>query len=258
MSRPRDRGASRRCWARRSGARRASRSPRPGPPRRRCDSWRGRRSPRSAGTATASPRSAASSPASAQSRSGPGLPPAAVILDQPVGGLGPPGPGLIRQDPRWLLEQRAADPPGLLGVALAPEARAAAEHRRMEQDLIGGGPVPALLCELHVEIDLLGIGGVAALAVDQQRDARGRVQPDDELVGLGAVPVAGAVAEPRGFLEDQPELPLLHREQLPRPDEEGDAAPPPVVDLEAHRRERLGGRVLRDALDLPIALVLPA
>ena len=67
-----------------------------------------------------------------------------------------------------------------------------------------------------------------------------------------------AVAEARRLLEDQPELPLLDRELLPRPDEERDPGPAPVVDLEAHRRKGLRLRVLRDPLDLPVALVLPS
>ncbi len=84
------------------------------------------------------------------------------------------------------------------------------------------------------------------------------MEPDDELVGLGPPPAVRAVAEARRLLEDQPELPLLHREFLPRPDEERDSGPAPVVDLEAHRRKGLRLRVLRDPLDLPVALVLPS
>ncbi len=108
--------------------------------------------------------------------------------DQPVGGLRSPGAGLVRQDPRGLLEQRAADPPGLLDVVLAGEARAVADHRGMEEDLIRGRALPALLGELHVEVDVLGSGFVTALCVDQQTNPGGRVEPDHQLVGLGPLP----------------------------------------------------------------------
>ena len=57
--RPRGRAGCRRRSASRSAARTASRSSRPARPARRCGSWTGTRSRRSAGTATAPPRSAA-------------------------------------------------------------------------------------------------------------------------------------------------------------------------------------------------------
>ena len=50
----------------------------------------------------------------------------------------------------------------------------------------GVGALAALLGELHVEVDLLGLGRVAALRVDQQPDAGRRVELDDELVRLRA------------------------------------------------------------------------
>ena len=40
------------------------------------------------------------------------------------------------------------------------------------------------------------------------------------------------------------------------PQVERDAGPAPVVDLQPERREGLGGRVRRDAVDVSIALVL--
>src|SRR5215211_576193 len=87
---------------------------------------------------------------------------------------------------RRRVEQRLHHPPGLLDAVLAGEAGAVALHGGVQEHLVGGGALAALLGELHVEADLLGGGRVGALGVDQQPDPGGGVEPDDELVGLGA------------------------------------------------------------------------
>ena len=56
----------------------------------------------------------------------------------------------------------------------------------------GVAPSPPSLGELHVEVDLLGLGRVGALGVDEQPDAGRRVELDDELVGLGRLGPARA------------------------------------------------------------------
>ena len=63
---------------------------------------------------------------------------------------------------------------------------------------------------------------------------------------------AGAV------LEHEPQLGLGDRQPLPGADEERDARPAPVLDVEAQRRVGLGGRVGGDAVDRAVALVLAA
>ena len=115
----------------------------------------------------------------------------------------------------------------------------------------------ALLGELHVEVDLLGSGFVTALCVDQHTNPGGRMEPDDELVGLRPPPVR-PVPEARRLPEDKPELPLIDREFLPTPDEERHPVSTASCRPRPHRRKGLRLRVLRDSLDLPVALVLPA
>ena len=160
--------------------------------------------------------------------------------------------------PGRLVDQGRHDPPGLLDVVLAGEAGAVADHRGVQEHLVGRRPLAALLGELHVEVDLLRRGVVAALGVDQQPDPGGRVELDHELVGLRGWQGSSRTPRRGGSLKISRSSHWVDREQLAGADEERDAGPAPVVDLEAHRRERLGGRALRHPLDLPVALVLPA
>ena len=51
------------------------------------------------------------------------------------------------------VEQRLHDSPGLLDAVLAGEAGAVAEHGGVQQHLVGGRPLAALVGELHVERD---------------------------------------------------------------------------------------------------------
>ena len=64
--------------------------------------------------------------------------------------------------------------------------------------------------------------------------------------------------ELRRVLEDQPQLGLRDRQPLAGANEEGNARPAPVLDLEPQRRVRLGGRVRGDPVDAEVAVVLPA
>ena len=64
--------------------------------------------------------------------------------------------------------------------------------------------------------------------------------------------------ELRRLAEDDPDLGLGKRHQLPGPDEERHAGPAPVLDVQPQRGERLGGRVGRDPGNRGIALVLAA
>ena len=84
-----------------------------------------------------------------------------------------------------------------------------------------------------------------------------RVELDHGLVGLRS-PVECREPETRRVLEDHADLRLGDGESLARSDEERHARPAPVVDVEAERCVRLGGRVRCDAVDREVALVLPA
>ena len=64
--------------------------------------------------------------------------------------------------------------------------------------------------------------------------------------------------EPGRVLEDEAELGLRDRQPLAGADEERNARPAPVVDLEAQGGVRLGGRVRRHAVDRQVAVVLAA
>src|SRR4029450_10189818 len=71
-------------------------------------------------------------------------------------------------------------------------------------------------------------------------------------------PYAWADTEPWRSLEDDAHLARLGRHALAGADEEGHAAPAPVVDLQLDRGEGLRGRVGGDVLDIEEALVLAA
>ena len=135
-----------------------------------------------------------------------------------------------------------------------------ADHRRVQQHLVRRRALAALQRELHVELDRRRAGDVRAVRVDDQPDPRRRVELDDELVRLR---VAVAVrergeAELRRVLEHEPELGLRRRQLLAGADEERDAGPAPVLDVEPQRRVRLRGRAGRDAVDVEVAVVLAA
>ena len=66
----------------------------------------------------------------------PGSVPAAVAGDEPSAAAGPHEPGAYGVDRRRGVEQRLHDPPRLLDAVLAREARAVADHRRVQQHLV--------------------------------------------------------------------------------------------------------------------------
>ena len=72
----------------------------------------------------------------------------------------------------------------------------------------------ALRPELHVEADLLGLGPVEALRLDQQLDAGRGVELHDELIRARGA--ASVEAQPRRAAEDQPQLRLQDGQVLAR------------------------------------------
>ncbi len=159
---------------------------------------------------------------------------------------------------RWLLQQRLEDPPGLLDAILTGEARAVPTHRVEQQHLVGGGGLPALLGELHVERDRLGAAEVGAVRVEDHARAGRGIELDDELVRLGAAMCMPHEAEAGRVAEDGPQLGLRGGKLLARADEPRHARPAPVVDVQPHGRIGLRRRVLGDALDVEVSVVLPA
>src|SRR5205814_2757972 len=97
--------------------------------------------------------------------------------------------------------------PALLDPVLAGEALAVAEERGIEQNLVGGGALAALLGELHIEVDLLGLDRLVALGVDQETDSGRRVELDHELTRLRDARPAGET-QPRRAPEHDPKLGL--------------------------------------------------
>ena len=57
----------------------------------------------------------------------------------------------------------------------------------MQRHLVRVGP-SSFSRELHIELDWPGAGDIRAMGIDDHPDAGGRVQPDDELIGLRVVP----------------------------------------------------------------------
>ena len=76
--------------------------------------------------------------------------------------------------------------------------------------------------------------------------------------GSGTARPSSSKPSSRRMLEDEPELGLRHRQALAGADEERHARPAPVLDVQAQRGVRLGGRVRRDAVDRQVAVVLAA
>src|SRR5436189_5424386 len=93
---------------------------------------------------------------------------------------------------RRRVQQRLEDPPRLLDAVLAGEPGAVADHRRLQQDLVRGRPLLALLAEFHVEVDGFRLDVPGALRVQHEPDPGSRVELDDDLVRVRA---AGALWE---------------------------------------------------------------
>ncbi len=125
-----------------------------------------------------------------------------------------------------------------------------------EQHLVGGRALTAHLGELHVEQDRRGS---RAHRHGGRRGPSGPPSTGSSLItswlGSGRRVEPGE-AELRRVLEDQAKLRLRDRQALARANEERNARPAPVVDLEPKRRVRLGGRVGSDTVDVAVAVVL--
>src|SRR4029077_15206389 len=94
------------------------------------------------------------------------------------------------------------------------------------------------------------------MRVEHDADAGRGIEPENELIRLdGAV---HSEAELRRMPEDDPQLRLRYREPLAGANEERDARPPPVVDLQPQRGKGLRLRAGGDAVDVAIPVVLPA
>ena len=106
---------------------------------------------------------------------------------------------------------------------------------------------------------VIGSGSTASprCASSSEPDAGRRVELDHELVGLRAVALE-AEPEPRRAAEDQAQLRLRDRHALAGADEERDARPAPVLDLQLERGVRLRRRAVGHARDLEVAVVLAA
>ena len=121
----------------------------------------------------------------------------------------------------------------------------------------GVAPSPPSCGELHVEVDDLGPRRAGAPGVEEQPDPGRGVELDDQLVGFRVV-VREAEPQLRRSFEHEPDLGLGRRQVLSRADEERNARPAPVVDVEAQGGVGLGRRVRGDAVGVEVALVLPA
>src|SRR4051794_15728543 len=151
----------------------------------------------------------------------PGSVPAPMPRDQPVRLLRTPRARLVRVNRGWGVQERLEDAPALLDAVLTGEPGALAGHRGVQQDLVGGGPLPSLLGELQVQVDSLRHRGVGTLRVEQDSDAGARVQLDHDLVRLGPTRPPWEEAEPRRMMEDDAQLGLGDRQLLAGADEDG-------------------------------------
>src|SRR5436189_1685059 len=107
---------------------------------------------------------------------------------------------------RRRVQQRLEDPPRLLDAVLAGEPGAVADHRRLQQDLVRGRPLPALLAEFHVEVDALRLDVAGSLGVEPQPDARAGIDLHHDLVGLRADGALWEEPQPRGMVKDEAQL----------------------------------------------------
>jgi hypothetical protein len=158
----------------------------------------------------------------------------------------------------WEVEQRLNDPPALLDHVLAGEVTGVADQGGVEQHLVGGGSLAALLGELHLEVDLGGAAAVGSLGVEHHADPRVGVDTEDQLAGLRAAARLADEGQARCVAKDEPQLGLARWHPLAGADEEGHPGPSPAVDLQAQCDIGLGVGVPAHAVDLAVALVLPA
>jgi hypothetical protein len=110
--------------------------------------------------------------------------------------------------------------------------RAVAEQRGVQQDLVRGRSLAALLRELHVERDLVRPRPVGPVGIEDHPDAGLRIDLEDDLIRPRTAVARIDDVHARRMLEPQAQLGLRRREALARADEERDTGPAPVVDLE--------------------------
>src|SRR6266851_5344599 len=146
-----------------------------------------------------------------------------------------PAASAVLANPRRVVEQRLDDAPGFLDRVLVGEERAVAGERRLEENLVRGRALAALLGELHLAADRLRPACVGAMCFEDHTEAGARIDSDDELVRLRLLAFAEEREWRRGA-KDKPELGLGDREVLPGSDVERDALPALVVDPELERR----------------------
>ena len=105
-------------------------------------------------------------------------------------------------------------------VSSTPSCRvkrvAVADHRRVQQHLVGRRALAALVRELHVEQDRRGtVPAVSARCASST--IRTPVEGSSLITSwFGSGSVERGEAEPRRVLEDEPHLGLRHREPLAR------------------------------------------
>ena len=226
------------------------------------------RSRRSAGTARAPPRSARRGLA-ARRRSAVG----GALMTPPTGRAsrrsgrrarpppaGPQLPFAYGCTGRRRVEQRLQDAPRLLDAVLAGEARAVAQHRGVQQHLVGRRrpPLPAARTRGRARTARRCASAAGCASTSSLTPGR-RVEPDHQLARLGLARPVAVEDEPGRAPEDEPQLGLGDRQVLAGADEERHALPAPVVDLQPHRRVGLGGRSRRATPSIvAVAVVLPA
>ena len=181
--------------------------------------------------------------------------------DEGVGLRRAPAPPLVEADRRRVVEDRLQDLPRALHAVLVDEQRVIALHRLQQEQLVGVGDL--VLAEIGRVVEIHRHAAEAhprarALRVERERDALVGLDPDREVVALGQLHLGPLEDVERDLAELQRDLAHLLLQSLAGPQEERDAGPPPVVDVELHRREGLRRGVGRDARLAAVALVLAA
>ena len=165
------------------------------------------------------------------------LAPATVGLGDGVCRGGPPRSALVRLDRSRRVEEGLHDPPGLLDHLPAREERADLhEAASTRSRSYGPGGSTELLGEVEVQRDGLGDLLAGRLRPDEDRHAGLPPDPEDDVVVAGGVEPVRAPLQLRHALEADDDLRRRPRERLSRADEDRDARPAPVLDLEVAER----------------------
>src|SRR5215467_11664925 len=184
-----------------------------------------------------------------------GVVPGVPLRQQPVRLLRPPGPAGIRVDGRDVAEDRVDDPPGSLDGVLPGEKHAVAVQGGADQPvvwaLVAAGPLG--------ERQVLGLRlppGAGLFARQPQGDRGLRPDPEPQLVAGRQRGQAEDVT--RRVVEPDTDLGGGDRHRLAGPDHDRHPGPPPGIGLQPDGGEGLHRRVLRDALDIQVTLILAA